>query len=130
VAVELLPEDPSPGGQLVWVGNPGTAPFDLRCWMVGSGRTGQTAIVGAETVVPSGGVARLIPPRGLLDATDLVQLFAPDGSLIDETPELVDDAYDDQIWYRTPGDEWRFGRTEFAGEVIDGVLSEEPPDGC
>src|SRR5438093_796827 len=109
VGVELLPEDPSPGGQLIWVSNAEASPLDLRCWRVRSSTTGQTATIEAQTIVASGDIARLILPRGLLAASDLVQLLAPDKSLIDQTPELVDEAYDDRVWYLTPSDGWRFG---------------------
>lgn len=128
LAVELLFEDPSPGGQAVWLANRSTADVDVSCWVV-STASGGKATVAAGTHIGAERVLRLATPTGMLRASDTVTLIDRTGREVDRTPQLSDTAVDDRFWFRD-GDTWRFGRTVYSGRVSDGRLTTIKPAGC
>lgn len=127
-AVELEPEDPSPGGQFVWLTNSSRATVDIGCWRLRSHR----ATLWIEPPLRLGPrvSATLAPDRAWLQASDRVQLIGRSGRLVDTTPGLTDRSYDDQIWFRTAAGRWRFGRTRLTGEVMPGRLLGRKPMRC
>lgn len=130
LAVELQPEDPMPGGQFVWVLNPSQEELDLSCWVLRSQKAGASMTIPPGLRLPPGQVARLLPDAAWVGASDRVQLLDPEGQLVDETPELRDDGFDDQFWFRDPGGEWRFGRTSLPRKPLSGHLSSGSVSGC
>lgn len=128
LAVELQPEDPTPGGQFVWIGNPSASSLDLSCWRLRS--QSRTMVIAPGVLVPAGAVIKLTPDRAWLGKTDRVQLFGPGNALVDQTPELRDEQFDDQVWFRTPAGEWTFGRTRLDRKALDGHLISETLSGC
>jgi hypothetical protein len=127
VAVELLPEDPYPGGQLVVLVNGGAQPADVTCWTVRSAGTGTAARILTQNAVPAGGSLRLLPESVPFDSVDTLSLLDRRGQLVDRTPELTDRARDDQLWFRQPSGTWTFGRGfRLPEQVADGRLVTGP----
>lgn len=108
-AVELLPEDPSPGGQLVVLRNDGDRAVPVDCWTVRTA-AGKTAHIRADKAIEPGTMLRLFPESRLFDSTDSVSLLDGGGGVVDRTPELSDTTGDDQLWFRAASGVWRFGR--------------------
>ena len=129
IAVELQFEDPSPGGQAVWIANGGTTDADLSCMVIRSLASGVKATIGAGTPLAGGRVLRVATPTGMLRTVDTVTLTDRSGHELDRTPQLTDQAVDDRFWFRDDGT-WRFGRTVYAGRVSDGRLTTATPPGC
>ena len=128
-AVELQFEDPSPGGQAVWIANGGDTDADLSCMVIRSLATGVTATIAAGTSLAGGRVLRVATPTGMLRTVDTVTLTDRSGHELDRTPQLTDQAVDDRFWFRDDGT-WRFGRTVYAGRVSDGRLTTATRPGC
>lgn len=128
VAVELQPEDPSPGGQFVAVANTTRARIDIGCWRLRS--TSATMTVRPPLVLLPGKVALLSPDRAWLGRVDRVRLLDKRGRQRDATPELADRAADDQIWFRTGAAPWKFGRTSLGKGVVAGRLLQRLPSRC
>ena len=130
LAVELQPEDPMPGGQFVWILNPSTEELDLSCWVLRSEKAGVLMIVKPGLQLPAGGVAHLVPGEAWVAATEQIRLLDPQQRVVDETPELTDDRFDDQFWFRDPGGQWQFGRTSLPRKPVSGHLSSGAVSGC
>jgi hypothetical protein len=130
IVVELQTESPTPGGQTVWVLNRSEADLTLGCWALHSEATGLTLTVEPNLQVPAGAAVRLISEEAWLGVTDQIQLLDFSRNVIDQTPELRDDVFDDQLWYRTTSGEWKFGRTQLAMRVVQGHISTQKPSGC
>jgi hypothetical protein len=122
LAIELQPEDPMPGGQEAVVRNAGTQAAELGCWELRSERHGVAGTIEEGVVLPAGAAVRLTPDDGWLASPDRVSLADRSGTVIDRTPLIRDDAFDDRVWFRD-GADWRFGRIELPGEVIDARLT-------
>lgn len=129
-ALELFPEDPSPGGQLVWIENLGSRRVDLGCWTIQSAATSRMATVVPKASLDAGSTIRLAFPAGVVKPSDTISLAGTNGDEVDATPPLNDTSGDDQVWHRGPDSNWLFGRTTFSGSVIDGRLSDKRPSGC
>ena len=125
LAVELEFEDPSPGGQAVWITSRAKADVDVSCWVIGSVASGTKATIATGTHLAPGRVLRLATPTGMLRTPDTVTLTDRAGREVDRTPQLADDAADDRFWFRE-GETWRFGRTVYAGRVSDGRMTTVP----
>jgi len=121
-AVELQFEDPSPGGQSVWIANRGTTEQDISCWRITAASSGVTAVVSDRTVLAPGRGLRFATPARMLRSPDVVTLSDRAGRLVARTPELSDSVSDDQLWYLMPGESWRFGRTRLPETTSDGRL--------
>lgn len=130
LAAELQPEDPSPGGQFVWILNRSARTADLSCWAVRSAATRTTLVIEPGLRVPAGAVANLTPPKAWLRSVDRLQLLDRTRHVVDETPKLRDSAYDDRVWFRGLGGDWRFGRTRVSQKVIAGHLADGKPSRC
>ena len=128
VAVELQPEDPSPGGQFVAVANTTRATIDIGCWRLRS--TTATMTVRPPLVLLPGKIALLSPDRAWLRSADRVRLVDKRGRQRDATPELADRAGDDRIWFRTGAAPWKFGRTTLGKGVVAGRLLQRLPSRC
>ncbi len=121
-AIELQFEDPSPGGQSVWLANRGLTEQDISCWRVTSGASGVSAVVQNGTRIAPGRALRFSTPTGMLRSPDSVRLDDNLGRLIDQSPELKDSESDDQLWYLLPGTPWQFGRARLPEPAADGRL--------
>jgi hypothetical protein len=122
-AVELRAEDPSVGGQYVVVINPTDSSVDVTCWVVHSASTGLSARVIDASPLSSGASLRLVPDTHVFNSPDTITLLDSAGHEIDRTPQLVDQASDDQAWYRDATGAWTFGRqTNAPVDVGDGRL--------
>ena len=130
IVVELQPESPSPGGQFIWILNPSSDEINLGCWALHSNTTGLTLTIEPDLRVPAGAAALVISQEPWLGVTDQIQLLDPSRNVIDQTPELRDNAFDDQIWYRSSSGEWKFGRNQFNLKVVQGNMSTRLPAGC
>lgn len=126
LAVELEFEDPSPGGQQVWIVNHSDVMVDLSCWNIASAATQQSSFVSPGQSLVPGAALRFTAPAGLLRSPDTLELRAPDGSVVESTPELRDDAHDDQLWYRADRGPWTFGRHQFDEPTAAGQLATDP----
>lgn len=122
-AVELQFEDPSPGGQSVWLANPSGAEVDASCWELASAATGERATVERGAKVMAGATLHLTAPAGLLASTDTITLRDPSGREVDRTGELTDTAFDDRLWLRGEGGVWRFDRFSPSGPVLEGRIA-------
>jgi len=121
-AVELQFEDPSPGGQSVWLANRGTSEQDISCWRITAASSGVTALVSNGTLLAPGRALRFSTPARMLRSPEVVTLADRSGRVVARTPELSDSASDDQLWYLPPGEAWRFGRSRLPETVSDGRL--------
>jgi hypothetical protein len=121
-AVELQFEDPSPGGQSVWLANRGTSEQDISCWRITAASSGVTALVSSGTLLAPGRALRFPTPARMLRSPDVVTLADRSGRMVASTPELSDSASDDQLWYLPPGESWRFGRSRLPETISDGRL--------
>jgi hypothetical protein len=121
-AVELQFEDPSPGGQSVWLANRGTSDQDISCWRITAASSGVTAFVSDGTLVRSGRALKFSTPPRMMRSPDMVTLADRSGRVLVRTPELSDSAGDDQLWYLLPGEPWRFGRSRLPEAASDGRL--------
>jgi hypothetical protein len=122
-AVELAPEDPQPGGQLVILVNDTGQSADLACWSVQSAGTGKSARIIMKRPLAPGAFLRLIPEIVLFDSVDTLSLLDRQGRLVDRTPKLTDRLRDDQLWFRQPAGTWAFGRGfHLPNQVDDGRL--------
>jgi len=130
IVVELQPESPTPGGQLIWILNPSHDEINLGCWALHSNTTGLTLTIEPDLRVPGGATALVIPRGAWLGVTDQIQLLDISHNVIDQTPDLRDDAFDDQIWFRNSDGEWKFGRNQFNMKVVQGYMSTQTPSGC
>ena len=128
VAVELQPEDPSPGGQFVAIANRTRGTIDLGCWRLHS--TTATMTIRAPLALRPGKIALLSPDRAWLGRVDRVRLIDARGRQRDATPELADRASDDRIWFREGSAPWRFGRTSLGRGVVAGRLLQRLPSRC
>jgi hypothetical protein len=130
-AVELWPEDPSPGGQYVVLENSTEREVDVGCWVVRSTAKGKSANVVASRPLAARAAIRLFPDRVLFGPADVVLLVDRQGREVDRTPEIVDHAGDDQLWFADRnGGTWRFGRQlRLPSQVADGRLVTES-GGC
>jgi hypothetical protein len=122
-AVELQFEDPSPGGQSVWLANRGTREQDISCWRISASSSGVTAFVSDMTRLAPGRALRFSTPARMLRSPDVVTLADRSGAIVARTPELNDSAGDDQAWYLLPGEPWRFGRVRLPEATSDGRLT-------
>jgi hypothetical protein len=121
-AVELQFEDPSPGGQSVWLANRGTNEQDISCWSITAASSRVIAYVDNGTRLAPGRAVRFTAPPRMLGSRDTITLRDRTGQVIDSTPELTDSAGDDQLWYVLRGGMWTFGRTRLPEPVSDGRL--------
>ena len=128
LGLELEPEDPQPGGQRAWIRNVSGAAAQFGCWALTSA-SGGTMFVTAGLRVPAGGIALLTPDVSWLKQVDSVSLRDGSGRVVDQTPELTDNAHDDQIWYRASG-QWTFGRPPIWEGAINGRIVQRKPSGC
>ena len=120
-AVEIQFEDPSPGGQSVWLANRGTTDQDISCWRINAS-SGVTAVISSGTRLAPGRALRFATPDRMLRSPDVVTLMDLTGRVVARTPELRDSAGDDQLWYVLPGEPWRFGRARLPEVASDGRL--------
>lgn len=121
-AVELQFEDPSPGGQSVYVVNRGTTDQDISCWRIAAASSGRTSSIKDGTrLLPARGL-RFATPARMLGSPDTVTLLDRSGQVIARTPQLQDTAGDDQLWFLLPGEAWRFGRARLPETISDGQL--------
>lgn len=128
-AVELRPEDPSPGGQFALLVNGSDRQMDLACWQLRSAATGTSATIVVDESLSRGAGLRLFPDVNAFGSPDTISLFDAEGREVDRTPRLTDQASDDQLWYRGPGGTWEFGRQfVLPDRVIDGRLLTEFDD--
>jgi hypothetical protein len=121
-AVELQFEDPSPGGQSVWIANRGTSEQDISCWSIRANSSGVTMFVSAGTRLAPGRAVRFATPVRMLASPETVTLLDRAGRVVARTPELKDSASDDQLWYLMPGQSWVFGRSRLPETAVDGRL--------
>ena len=121
-AVELQFEDPSPGGQSVWLANRGTVEQDISCWRITAASSGVTALVTDGTRLAPGRALRFSTPARMLRSPETVTLADRSGRVVARTPQLGDSAGDDQLWYLLPGEPWRFGRARLPESASDGRL--------
>jgi hypothetical protein len=121
-AVELQFEDPSPGGQSVWVANRGASEQDISCWRITAASSGVTALITDGTRLAPGRALRFSTPARMLRSPEVVTLADRSGRAVARTPELRDAAGDDQLWYLLPGESWRFGRARLPETTSDGRL--------
>ncbi len=127
-AVELQPEDPSPGGSFVVVTNPGADAIDLGCWRVTSS-TGTLVVSPPLRLAP--GAATLLSARtNWLRQTDRVRLLDTKLRVRAATPTLTDPAADDRIWFRDADGSWHLGRKSFGKGVIAGHLVKRASSRC
>ena len=128
VAVELQPEDPSPGGEFIVVTNAGTAALDLGCWRVASS-TGMLVVAPPLRLAP-GAVTLLSARTSWLRQTDRVRLFDTKRRLRVATPTLTDPAADDRVWFREADGSWHLARKSFGKGVITGHLVTRASSRC
>ena len=122
-AVELLPEDPYPGGQLVVLINGSGQPVSTTCWTVRSAGTGKSGRILVGKALAPGAYLRLLPEVVLFDSEDTLSLFDAQGQLVDRTPRLTDRARDDRLWFRQRTGTWTFDRGfPLPPQVSDGRL--------
>lgn len=121
-AVELQFEDPSPGGQSVWLANRGTSEQDISCWGIRADSSGVTMFVAGGTRIAPGRALRFATPVRMLASPEVVVLLDRTGRVVARTPELKDSASDDQLWYLLPGESWQFGRSRLKETATDGRL--------
>lgn len=121
-AVELQFEDPSPGGQAVWLANRGASEQDISCWGIRANSSGVTMFVNSGTRLAPGRALRFATPVRMLASPDIVTLVNRSGQVAARTPELKDSASDDQLWYLMPGESWVFGRNRLPEKATDGRL--------
>jgi hypothetical protein len=81
-------------------------------------------------VVDHGQVIRLVPPVAWMRSPDTITLRDAGGASVDQTPQLADDASDEQIWFRDAHGTWTFGRTRFDQTVRDRTLQASKPADC
>lgn len=118
--VELQPEDPAPGGQVVFLRNGGGAPADVGCWAVASSATGEVLRLARRTTIQVGAALRLVPEGTPFRSVDTVRLLDDGGDVVDTTPELDDTAGDDRVWFRADDGAWKLGRPVLPPQVTDG----------
>ena len=121
-AVELQFEDPSPGGQSVWLANRGTIEQDISCWGISADSSRRVMLVSAGTRLGPGRALRFVTPARMLSSPEIVTLADRAGRVVTRTPELRDSASDDQLWYVMPGGSWVFGRSRLPEAASDGRL--------
>jgi hypothetical protein len=121
-AVELQFEDPSPGGQSVWLANRGTSEQDISCWGIRANSSGVTMFVNTGTRLAVGRALRFATAVRMLASPEIVTLTDRTGQVVARTPELKDSASDDQLWYLMPGQSWVFGRSRLPEAATDGRL--------
>jgi hypothetical protein len=128
-ALELAPEDPSPGGQFVWLYNPSAKTINLGCYRLRSSRG--TVVIRPNTLVPPQSTVTFAPPQAWLRANDQVELVNRTGKLVNRTPLLRDDAGDGRFWFKRPAAEWRFGTARTYGEeVVRGKIATAAVESC
>jgi hypothetical protein len=110
VAVEVAPEDPSPGGQYLLLLNGTAEQLDLQCWTVTATSASRSARVLGGDPIPPGTAVRLFPDGRLFGSVDTIRLADRDGREVDRTPRITDRAGDDQVWFLDRTGSWRFGR--------------------
>lgn len=126
-AVELAPEDPYPGGQIVLIVNGTGGSVDPRCWTVRSQASGRSARVLVDKPLARGAYLRLLPEVVLFDSEDAVSLLDAGGHVLDRTPVLTDRAGDDRLWSREATGPWAFVRGfHLPDQVADGRLVAAP----
>jgi hypothetical protein len=126
-AVELAPEDPYPGGQIVLIVNGTGGSVDPRCWTVRSQASGRSARVLVDKPLARGAYLRLLPEVVLFDSEDTVLLLDAGGQVVDRTPVLADRAGDDRLWSREATGTWAFVRGfHLPDQVADGRLVAAP----
>jgi len=130
LAVELQPESPTLGGQVVLVMNPADKEINLGCWKLHSNTTNLTLTVEPDLRVPANTAIMVVPEAAWLGVTDQIQLLNQSGTVVDQTPELRDNTLDDQLWFRNATGAWSFGRIQFNINVIQGHLLTQQPSGC
>jgi hypothetical protein len=130
LGVELQPEDPMPGGQVLWIENVSMETVQLHCWSIRSLPADARWIIGEMGELAPDSIARLTIIDGALSQTEELQLVDPQGRLAHQTPKLSDTAYDDQIWFLSPEGDWQYGRTLFSEDLIDLALSNVYPEDC
>jgi len=121
-AVELQFEDPSPGGQSVWLANRGTSEQDVSCWGIRADSSNVTAFVNPGTRIAPNRALRFATPARMLSSPEVVTLTDRSGRVVARTPELRDTASDDQLWYLLPAGSWQFGRVRLPEAASDGRL--------
>ena len=129
-AIELQAEDPMPGGQFVIVANAGAEPADLGCWRLESVATGVALFLPPGTDIGIDEGLRVVPEVPWLATEDTVRLVDSTGQLVDNTPALRDESFDDQLWVRDVAGEWRFGRPELPSRLTDAFGTVERPASC
>jgi hypothetical protein len=128
-ALELAPEDPSPGGQFVWLYNPSAKAVNLGCYRLRSNRG--TVVIKPNTLVPPKSTVTFAPPQAWLRSNDRVELVNRAGKVVNRTPLLHDDAGDGRFWFRRPATEWRFGTARTYGEeVVRGKIATAAVESC
>jgi hypothetical protein len=128
-ALELAPEDPSPGGQFVWLYNPSAKTINLGCYRLRSSRG--AVVIRPNTLVPPQSTVTFAPPQAWLRANDQVELVNRSGKVVNRTPMLRDDAGDGRFWFKRPAAEWRFGTARTYGEgVVRGKVATAAVESC
>jgi hypothetical protein len=128
-ALELAPEDPSPGGQFVWLYNPSAKTINLGCYRLRSSRG--AVVIRPNTLVPPQSTVTFAPPQAWLRPNDQVELVNRSGKVVNRTPMLRDDAGDGRFWFKRPAAEWRFGTAPTYGEgVVRGKIATAAVESC
>ena len=128
-ALELAPEDPSPGGQFVWLYNPSAKTINLGCYRLRSNRG--TVVIRPNTLVPPQSTVTFAPPQAWLRSNDRVELVSRVGKVVNRTPLLHDEVGDGRFWFKRPATEWRFGTARAYGEeVVRGKIAAAAIESC
>lgn len=112
--VELNPAGPDRGHEWVELYNPSAQAIDVNDWSVGAtqGTSVKLSIPLEGTIAPGGFKLVQVSVEFLNNAIEGVELRAPDGTLVDRTPEagFVDLLDDDRCWARVTdaGAGWTF----------------------
>lgn len=102
--------NPAEGSDWVELYNEGTETVDLTGWSVHADRTNVTASLDADELAPGEHRQVLLDGDALAEREENLTLRGPQGSPIDASPPLSDDASDDRTWQKE-GDglgEWIF----------------------
>ena len=104
--LEINPPGLDTGKEWIELYNPTDSPVDLNGWQVSYTyrKKGEEVIATVPTTLPPGGYYVYTYKKLHLRNAPLesIQLLAPDGTLVDETPALNDEFNNDKTWQRFP----------------------------
>jgi len=106
--LEINPPGLDTGKEWIELYNPTDSPVDLDGWQVSYNyhKKGAEVIATVPTTLPPGGYYVYTYKKLRLRNAPLesIQLLAPDGTLVDETPALNDELNDNKTWQQFPTD--------------------------